>query len=67
MLRRTMSDEGNVDIYELMESSHTNGRIRRYIADCVKFHTFPAAGLLIGVFMVDLALEKLGAKPGERL
>jgi formylmethanofuran dehydrogenase subunit E len=62
-----MSDENITDIHELMKVSRTNERVRGYIADCVKFHTFPAAGLLLGVFMVDLALEKLGAKPGDRL
>lgn len=62
-----MSDENSTDIHKLMETSHTGERVRGYIADCVEFHTFPAAGLVLGVFMVDLALEKLGAKPGDRL
>ncbi len=62
-----MSDKKNVDINELMDRYHTSDRVRGFIADCVKFHTFPAAGLLLGVFMVDLALEKLEAKPGDRL
>jgi formylmethanofuran dehydrogenase subunit E len=57
----------SVDIDELMEKNHVSDRVRRYVAECVKFHTFPAAGLLIGVFMVDLALEKLDAKPGDKL
>ncbi|MDG6257788.1 MAG: formylmethanofuran dehydrogenase subunit E family protein [Methanomicrobiaceae archaeon] len=34
---------------------------------CIDFHTYPAPGLLIGVFMVDYALELLGATPGEKL
>jgi formylmethanofuran dehydrogenase subunit E len=62
-----MSDKNTTDIDELMMSSHVNERIRGYIEDCVEFHTFPAAGLLLGVFMVDLALERLGVKPGDRL
>ncbi len=62
-----MSGEHSTDIHELMKLSRTSDRIKGYIADCVKFHTFPAAGLLLGVFMVDLALEKLEAKPGDRL
>lgn len=61
-----MSDK-NANIDELMTKCGTNDRVRGYIKDCVKFHTFPAAGLLLGVFMVDLALEKLGAKPGDKL
>ncbi|WP_254591167.1 FmdE family protein [Methanocella conradii] len=63
----SMRDEGSVDIYGLMEASRIGERLKGYIMDCVRFHTFPAAGLILGVFMVDLALEKLGAKPGDRL
>lgn len=62
-----MTDKNSVDIDELMEKNHLSDRVRRYIKDCVKFHTFPAAGLLLGVFMVDLALEKLKAKSGDKL
>jgi formylmethanofuran dehydrogenase subunit E len=38
-----------------------------YICRSVEFHTFAAPGLLLGVFMVDYALELLGASPGEKL
>lgn len=62
-----MSEEHSTDIHEIMDKYHIDQSVRGYIEDCVKFHTFPAAGLLLGVFMVDLALEKLGAKPGDRL
>lgn len=62
-----MNNEHSNDIHELMEKYHVDPRVRGYIDDCVEFHTFPAAGLLLGVFMVDLALEKLGVKPGGRL
>jgi formylmethanofuran dehydrogenase subunit E len=62
-----MGEDNTTDIYALMDEYDVNERIRGYIADCVKFHTFPAAGLLLGVFMVDLALEKLAVKPGDRL
>ncbi len=34
---------------------------------CIEFHTYPAPGLLIGVFMVDYALELLGAEVGQKL
>lgn len=57
----------HVDINELMEKYGVSDRVKGYMRDCVKFHTFPAAGLLLGVFMVDLALEKLNAKPGDKL
>ena len=32
-----------------------------------EFHTYPAPGVLIGAFMVDLALELLGASPEKKL
>jgi formylmethanofuran dehydrogenase subunit E len=44
----------------LMDSYGTEERIKGYIRRCVSFHGFVPPGLLIGVFMVDLALEKLG-------
>ena len=56
---------GNLD--EMMSRCKVDSRVQDYIRRCVAFHTFPAAGLLIGTFMVDLALEKLGAKPGDKL
>ncbi|MFZ0925650.1 MAG: FmdE family protein [Halobacteriota archaeon] len=51
----------------LMNAYGTEERIRGYIRRCVSFHGFVPPGLLIGVFMVDLALEKLGATLGEKL
>lgn len=42
-------------------------RLQEYISRCVAFHGHPAPGLIIGVFMVDLALELLGANPDDRL
>ena len=62
-----MKDHGHTDIGPLMEKCGVDGRVKDYICRCVDFHTFPAAGLLIAAFMVDLALEKLGARPGEKL
>ena len=38
-----------------------------YILRSVEFHTFAAPGLLLAVFMVDYALELLGASPAEKL
>lgn len=51
----------------LMDNYGTEERIKEYIRRCVSFHGFAPPGLLIGVFMVDLALEKLGANPNEKL
>jgi len=41
--------------------------MKGYFERCIDFHTYPAPGLLIGVFMVDYAVELLGAVPGEKL
>jgi len=51
----------------LMDTYGTEEKIRKYIRRCVSFHGFVPPGLLIGVFMVDLALEKLDANLGEKL
>lgn len=37
------------------------------ILELSKFHTYPAPGVLIGAFMVDLALEILGVSPDKKL
>ncbi len=42
-------------------------RILDYVNRSISFHTHPAPGVIIAVFMVDLALELLGARPGEPL
>jgi len=41
--------------------------VSTYLARCAQFHSSPAPGLLIGVFMVDYALDLLGATPDEKL
>jgi formylmethanofuran dehydrogenase subunit E len=41
--------------------------VQRMIRRCSDFHTFPAPGLVMGVFMVDWAMEHLHARPGEKL
>jgi formylmethanofuran dehydrogenase subunit E len=51
----------------LMERNGTEERIREYVRGAVRFHSFAPPGLLIGVFMVDLALEKLGMGPSDKL
>lgn len=62
-----MSDPGFDTIENMMEKHNLSDSLKNDIRDCVKFHTFPAGGLLISVFMVDLALENLGAGRGEKL
>jgi formylmethanofuran dehydrogenase subunit E len=50
-----------------MDACRVEPRVQEYLNQCIAFHTFPAPGLLIGAFMVDFALELLGAWPGEKL
>jgi len=49
------------ELEALMDRNGIEERIRQYVRQCISFHNWAAPGLLIGVFMVDLALEKLGA------
>jgi len=55
------------ELEALMEGNGTEERIREYVRGAVRFHSFAPPGLLIGVFMVDLALEKLGMEPNDKL
>jgi formylmethanofuran dehydrogenase subunit E len=55
------------ELEALMERHGTEERIRQYVRQTVSFHGWTAPGLLIGVFMVDLALEKLGATSNDKL
>lgn len=56
--------------FELMNARMESASIRPELQDtfrkCVIFHTSPAPGLLIGVFMADYALELLGASPDDQ-
>jgi len=51
----------------LMKRLGLDPRIQDYVTRSIRFHTHPAPGVIIAVFMVDLAIELLGARPGERL
>ncbi len=55
------------ELEALVERHDIAEQTREHIRQCVSFHGFAPPGLLIGVFMVDLALEKLGARPSEKL
>ncbi|OPY25246.1 MAG: FmdE, Molybdenum formylmethanofuran dehydrogenase operon [Methanocella sp. PtaU1.Bin125] len=53
--------------FAALEDRHRlDGRIRRFVDEAVRFHGFPAPGVILGAYMIDLALEKLEAEPGER-
>jgi formylmethanofuran dehydrogenase subunit E len=51
----------------LMKRLGLDQRIQDYVTRSIRFHTHAAPGVIISVFMVDLALEILGAEPSERL
>lgn len=55
------------ELEDVMERRGTNERVREYVRRCVSFHSFAPPGLLIGVFMVDLAFEKLEARQGSKV
>lgn len=41
--------------------------LRESFCKCIDFHTYPAPGMLIGVFMVDYALSLTGKKPDDKI
>lgn len=55
------------EILSLLKEKGSNATLIDWFDRCIDFHMGTAAGLLIGVFMVDYALSLLGAKPGEKL
>jgi len=50
-----------------MKRSGISSPLMEQIVRLSAFHTSPAPGILIGAFMVDWALELLGARPGTKL
>ena len=55
------------DLKTRMDACGVSLRLQDYISRCVDLHSYPAPGVLIGAFMVDYALELLGATPDEKL
>jgi formylmethanofuran dehydrogenase subunit E len=55
------------DFNTRMNACGLSPKMKDYLNRVVAFHTSPAPGVLIGAFMVDFALELLGAAPGEKL
>ena len=50
-----------------MERGGVKPDLQNEILRLSEFHTYPAPGVLIGAFMVDYALELLGATKGQKL
>jgi formylmethanofuran dehydrogenase subunit E len=55
------------DFNARMDACGLRPKMKDYLNRVVAFHASPAPGVLIGSFMVDLALELLGVAPGEKL
>jgi formylmethanofuran dehydrogenase subunit E len=55
------------DLNSRMDACGVSQRLKGYILRCVDLHSYPAPGVLIGAFMVDYALELLGASADEKL
>jgi len=55
---------------ELLEKTRSLGfpeYLQDFFQECIDFHTYPAPGVLIGVFMVDYALAALGKRPRDKI
>ncbi len=61
------TEYSNEEIIRLVEEKGYPAHFVEYFRKAIPFHTYAAPGLLIGIFMMDYALELLGAKPGEKL
>jgi formylmethanofuran dehydrogenase subunit E len=55
------------DIEARLESKGSPPGLIEDFKRCIDFHTFAAPGLLVGVFMVDQALELLNPPEGEKI
>ncbi|MCD1295040.1 formylmethanofuran dehydrogenase [Methanocella sp. CWC-04] len=52
---------------DLKEKYAVSGRAGQFIDKAVQYHGFPAPGVILGAYMIDLALEKLDTGPDEKL
>lgn len=55
------------DILALLKKKGANPRLVKWFDNCIDFHSYPAPGTLIGIYMVEYALELLNASPDEKL
>lgn len=55
------------ELYGVMDRLGIPEKLKGYFRQVIPFHTYAAPGTLIGVFMVDFALDELGASPDEKL
>ncbi len=63
---KTKFDEYSLsELISLVNHSNYPSHLKEYVTQALEFHTDPAPGLLISVFMVDYALEQLHASPKQ--
>lgn len=55
------------ELFSRMAELGVPSQLQSYFRQVVPFHSYAAPGTLIGVFMVDYALDLLGASPNEKL
>jgi formylmethanofuran dehydrogenase subunit E len=57
----------NSEVCERLVEMGTEPYLQEYFKKCIDFHTYAAPGILIGVFMVDFALDLIGKKPADKV
>lgn len=55
------------EVLEKVDEFGIAPHIKEYLSKCIPFHTYAAPGTLIGVYMVDYALDLLGVSPDKKL
>ncbi len=55
------------DIEARLREKGTSPELIENFRRCIEFHTYPAPGLLVGVYMVDYALELLKPPEGKKI
>jgi formylmethanofuran dehydrogenase subunit E len=62
------NDERDFDSFlSLAERLNLPARLKEEMVRCGEFHTYPAPGLIIGIYMVEYARELLSVQPGEKI
>ncbi|HRX33204.1 MAG TPA: formylmethanofuran dehydrogenase subunit E family protein [Methanoregulaceae archaeon] len=57
----------NEDVCERLVALGIDPHLQDYFKRCIDFHTYAAPGILIGVFMVDYALDLIGKTPADKI
>lgn len=57
----------NEDVCERLVALGIDPYLQDYFKRCIDFHTYAAPGILIGVFMVDYALDLIGKTPADKV